>query len=183
MVRPVQRFLVCALLAGLVAVVPATAGAQTESPVRVADLIAESLSFADTIITVEGELIGDYGTRRSGWMWTQLNDDPYVAAPLVDGGARAGSNVGIGVTMPRALAEDLDPAGGYRLRGPVVRLTGVWKHHDPDRGGESYLEVAALEVVEPGRRLEEGPDWIVAFLAIGLLAAAGLLWFRRPAEE
>jgi hypothetical protein len=64
-----------------------------------------------------------------------------------------------------------------------VQLTGTWRFHDPDRGGESYLEVRSLIVVEPGRHIDEKVNWAVllsGLVVIGL--AAGLWQVRRRAE-
>ncbi len=133
------------------------------------DLLAESASWDGATVEVEGELVGDYGWRRDGTVWVQLNDDPYARRALVDGGALAGANVGIGVRMDASLAQPLGPIGQYRTEGPLVRVSGTWRHHDPERGGESYLDVEALTLVAPGRALREGPDWWA------LLAGAALI--------
>jgi hypothetical protein len=167
----------------LLVVGSASLAAADEVTVPVIDLLRNGAAFDGESITVEGELVGDYGFRRDGRMWTQLNDDSYARSPLVDGGPRSGGNIGIGVRVPGVVAADLDPPGGYRLRGPLVRLTGRWKYHDPDRGGESYLDVSTIEVLERGRRLEEGPDWIVFAVGVVLTAAASLLWANRPRSE
>lgn len=127
------------------------------------------------VIAVEGELVGDYGFRRDGSMWTQLNDDPYATRALVDGAPLAGGNVGVAVRMPAELAEGLDPVGGYRLEGPYVRVTGEWKYHDASRGGESYLEVTELTVLKPGRKLQEGPDWWALLGGMAMLLGAVLI--------
>jgi hypothetical protein len=150
--------------------------------VPVESLLAEAETYSGQTITVEGELVGDYGFRNDGTMWTQLNDDSYARQALVDGGPRTGSNVAIGIRMPQSLATDLDPAGGYRLEGPLVQATGVWRYHDPDRGGESYLDVIGLEVVEGGRQLEEGPDWLVLLGGLVILAASLVLWRMQRRE-
>jgi len=167
-----------AVLAALA--VPGRAFGADATTTPVADLLEAADDFDGATITVEGELVGDYGFRDNGTMWTQLNDDSYARKAIVDGGARTGANIGIGVRMPAELGEGLDPVGGYRLEGPLVRLTGTWRYHDPDRAGESYLDVVSMVVVEPGRRIQEGPDWTV--LAIGaLLIGTALLmrWWRR----
>jgi hypothetical protein len=154
-----------------------TATAQEAEPppgdvVSVAHLLSNREVFgvegAAVRVTVEGELVGDYGYRSSGVVWTQLNDDPYARTPLVDGGALAGSNVGIGVRIPQRLLEGADPPGGYRLKGPLVRVTGDWRYHDPGRGGESFLDVLALEVIEPGRVIRDDPhlEVLVAGLVV-----------------
>jgi hypothetical protein len=134
-------------------------------------------------VTVEGELVGDYGFRQDGFMWTQLNDDSYARAAVVDGGSLTGANVGIGIRMLSDLARDLDPVGGYRLEGPVIRATGIWRFHDPERGGESYLDVESFEVVKAGRRLEEGPDWYAFSAGVVLMAIAAVLKVRRTMDN
>lgn len=157
---------------------PATEAWAAEE-VTVSDLIAMSDALAGVEVVVEGELVGDYGFRDDGWMWTQLNGDPYVRAPIREGGERVGGNTGIGVRMPTELGRGLDPPGTYVNRGPVVRLVGIWKHHDPQRQGESYLEVESLTVIEHGRPLHQGPQWVVMLVGAGLLAISALVW-RRP---
>jgi hypothetical protein len=158
---------------------PRTALARSSELVPASQLVDDGARFDNTEITVEGELVGDYGFRNDGFMWTQINDDAYARDALVDGGPRAGANVGVGVRMPSDLGEGLDPVGGYRLEGPLVQLTGIWRYHDPDRGGESYLDVDELVVVEGGRRLEEGPDWAVFALGVLLLATSLVMWRRN----
>lgn len=148
--------------------------------VTVSELIAESPDFDGSEVVVEGELVGDYGFRDDGSMWTQLNGDVYVDEPIREGGPPAGGNVGVGVTMSAELADGLDHPGGYHHRGPIVRLTGTWRHHDPERQGETYLDVTSLEVLEPGRELDEGVVWWTVIVGSGLLAAAGVLWVGRP---
>jgi hypothetical protein len=147
------------------------------------ELLTNSAAYDGTRVVVEGELVGDYGFRDNGFMWTQLNDDSYARQALVDGGPRTGGNIGIGIRMPTALADGLDPVGGYRLEGPLVLAEGTWRHHDPERGGESYLDVAVLTIVEPGRRIQEGPDWGI-FIVGSLLSALALgMWWRRRGVE
>ncbi len=131
-------------------------------------------------ITVQGELVGDYGYRSDGTVWTQLNDDSYAREPLLEGGRRTGGNIGIGVRIPADLVDGLDPPGGYRKRGPLVRLTGEWEFHDPNRGGESYLDVKELILIEPGREFGEGASLPALLVGAGLILAAGVLWLRRP---
>ncbi|MCJ7754810.1 MAG: hypothetical protein MUP13_09615 [Thermoanaerobaculales bacterium] len=149
-------------------VVAPSAVAQTQI-VPVANLLTAPARYDGATITVEGELIGDYGFRRSGFMWTQLNDDSYARGPIVEGGTLTGANSGIGIRMPEAAAEGLSPPGGYRIRGPIVRATGQWKFHDPDRQGETYLEVSSIEIVESGVQLSEGPNMPVLLAGIVLL--------------
>ncbi len=144
----------------------------------VSDLVGDGASFAGIEVTVIGELVGDYGARRDGWTWTQLNGDSYAFSPVADGGGLVGSNIGIGVRMPSELAVGLDAPGRYRTVGPIVELTGVWKYHDPDRQGETYLDVMSLVVVESGRSLHDPPSWSVYIVGAVLVMIAGAVMLQ-----
>jgi hypothetical protein len=150
--------------------------------VSVEELVEQAADLAGAEVTVEGELVGDYGFRDDGWMWTQLNGDVYVREPIREGGSPHGANIGIGVRMPSELAEALDPPGRYRSRGPVILATGTWKYHDLERQGESFLEVESLVVVEPGRQLSEEADWRVIGSGALLISGAAATWLARPRE-
>lgn len=179
--RKVIRALRIAATAGVLLMVPSTALAADE--VSVQEILEMAAELGGSEVVVEGELVGDYGFRDDGWMWTQLNGDPYVRRPLREGGRPEGANLGIGIRMPLQLASGLDEPGGYRSRGPVVRVTGIWKYHDPTRQGESYLEVMSLEIVEPGRNLEEKANWTSIVTGSLLLAAAfGVFLLTSPSD-
>ena len=143
-----------------------------------ADLLADPEAYTTVEVEVWGELVGDFGRRDDGTVWTQLNGDAYAESPLLGDGGLAGANLGIGVRIPAGLFPDLDRPGGYRVRGPLVVLQGMWRYHDPDRGGESYLDVTGLEVLETSLALEEGVRWVPLGLGAGLLALAGLVALR-----
>jgi hypothetical protein len=178
-----SRRLQVTLMAIVFFLVPAGAFAAEE--VTVLEIVELASELGGEEVTVEGELVGDYGFRGDGWTWAQLNGDPYVFQPIREGGLPLGSNVGIGIRLPTELAEGLDPPGGYRNRGPVVRVTGIWKYHDPERQGESYLEVESLSVREPGRQFDEEANWSVFVLGVVLLAAASFVAYlpRRDGRK
>lgn len=157
--------------------VPGTAAAAEE--ISVSELITNSEATSGSEVTVEGELVGDYGFRDDGWMWTQLNGDAYARSPIRGGGQPLGSNTGVGVRMPTQLGVGLDPPGSYLNRGPIVEIRGVWKHHDPARQGESYLEVRLIRIIEPGQTMNEEAQWIATWIGLGLLTGSLALWRRR----
>jgi hypothetical protein len=166
--------------AGVVAFwVVAMAPLSAQVMVSARDLLADPAAFDGETITVEGELVGDYGFRSDGTVWAQLNSDSYVRAPVVEGGELSGANTGIGVRMPEGAAATLDPPGGYRVRGPIVQATGVWRYHDPGRSGETYLDAAEVVTIEPGAELDEGGDWMAAAAGAVLLLASALIWWRN----
>ena len=173
-----RRLVRIIFLATVFLLVPAPASAEEE--VSVAEILELGAELAGEEITVEGELVGDYGFRADGSMWTQLNGDTYVHQPLREGGSPAGANVGIAVRMPAELTKILEPPGRYRNRGPVVRVTGIWKYHDPARQGESYLDVHSLTVPESARPLVEQVNWtVVTFGALVLAGAGGVVLLTR----
>jgi hypothetical protein len=163
----------CVVLA--MVVLPSTVALAADE-VEVSELVQNSAEYAGREISIEGELVGDYGFRDDGWMWTQLNGDVYVESPLREGGAPAGGNVGIGVRMPTRLAASLDPPGGYRQRGPIVQVVGVWKYNNAERQGETFFEVSTITVIEPGRPLHEDPNWPALATGVILLMAALGTW-------
>ena len=143
--------------------------------VDVAVLLVDPAPLDGAEVTVEGELIGDF-MRRDEWVWVQLNGDPYATAPLGEGGELAGSNLGIALRIPLAVfdAATFTP-GGYGVRGPVVRVTGEWRYHDEERGGESYLAVTSVEVLERERRFDAPLPVGVLLMGLGLIAMSGLV--------
>jgi hypothetical protein len=142
--------------------------------VSAAELLDNGERYSGQEVTVVGELIGDYGFRSDGTMWTQLNSDSYAIRPIVAGGPLRGANIGIGIRMPSDLADDLDPPGQYRLVGPIVTVTGIWRYHDAQRHGETFLDVSALAVDTPGRNLSEHPNWGIYGAAFAFAAIAGV---------
>jgi len=170
------------LLLSTAAFVVVASPAQASEEVTVSQLVTESVELSGVLVIVEGELVGDYGFRDDGSMWTQLNGDTYAQVPLLQSERPAGANVGVGIRVPAELAENLDPPGGYRNRGPLVRVTGTWVHHSDDRQGESFLRVESLEILEGGIPLHESADvWTIA-VGLILIVGATMVWLTRPQE-
>ena len=69
-------------------------------------------------VVVRGELVGDFGERSDGTVWTQLNGDPYVEAPLLAGGSLAGRQPGHRGADPAGVVARLRPAGRLPGAGP-----------------------------------------------------------------
>ena len=173
-----------AAIAAIVMVGAAVAFAGPAEAVSVVELLEDGASFSGQEVTIVGELVGDYGVRSDGSMWTQLNSDSYAIRPIVEGGPLRGSNVGIGIRMPAEIARGLDPPGRYRLVGPVVSVTGIWRYHDAQRQGESFLDVTSVIVDAPGRDLSEHPNGIIygAALAFALIAGVVTVGYVRKRD-
>lgn len=154
--------------------------------VPVSELDENPTAYAGRMVTIEGEIVGDYGIRDDV-VWCQVNDDPYVDAPLAETGRLAGTNIGIGVRLPRASFDDgWGQPGSSDTRGPVVRVTGTFRYNDPEESGETFLEARQVELVEPSRPFEQGPSpaWPAVTGGVLIVTGAGLFfgvrWSRRP---
>ncbi len=165
----------------LVLIVGFAAAASAQETVPVEELRQAGAGYDALEVTVEGELVGDFGDRRDGTVWTQLNDDSYAESPLRESGTHGEGNTGIGIRISGELDVELENPGGYRWRGPIVRVTGIWHFHDSDRGGESYLEVNALDILEPARQLDDDPEPIAWVVGGVLFLAAFVLYGRSGA--
>ncbi|VAW08972.1 hypothetical protein MNBD_ACTINO01-1095, partial [hydrothermal vent metagenome] len=77
----IRVMLVAGMLVGAFVALAAPAQAVT---VSVVELLEDAEVYAGQEVTVIGELIGDYGFRSDGTMWTQLNGDSYAIRPIVD---------------------------------------------------------------------------------------------------
>ncbi len=146
------------------------------------DLQADPDHWAGTTVVVTGELVGDYGIQSAG-VWTQVNDDPYAARPLLVEGELLGSNSGMGLLIPLDMfhQEEWGPPGRYLNRGPIVRVTAVFRHNDPGRQGATFLEATRVELVDPARALtDDDPGWP---LAVGLLLLGAAVGIRALVER
>lgn len=155
---------------------PATAALGQEE-LDVSTLLARPDSYDQQIVTIRGEIVGDYGDRGDV-VWVQVNDDPYVDQPLAEHERLAGTNTGISVRLSGGIPADFGPPGGYGIRGPIVEVTGVFRDLDPDLGGLTFVEAVEVTLVSPAETFSEpGPDTAAAvagaaLTALGLLALA-----------
>ena len=136
------------------------------------ELLEDASKWDERSVVVRGEFIGDYG-RGAGRVWVQLNDDAYAAEPLLESGVLAGTNLGIGVLMPEALFDPLwGTPGRFGVHGPIVEVTGVFRHRDPLEGGETYIEATRVVLIHASRPLEKPWQPGVLLAGIGLLVVA-----------
>lgn len=101
-------------------------------------------------VVYRGEVVGDLLTRDAG-VWTQLNDDVYAGdlGPLPAHRDYRGGNAGVGVLLPRELADGVSFVGGPQTRGDVFEVRGVFHRVDPTG------EVAVIRA-DTGQLVREG---------------------------
>jgi hypothetical protein len=151
--------------------------------VPVSELDADPASWDGADVSVTGEIIGDYSIRDDV-VWFQLNDDPYASTPLGESQTLQGGNVGIGVRILRSdWSSAWGPPGRYGQRGPIVEVTGIFRHNSPGDQGETFIDGSEIRLVEAARPIENQPASVGRAVVGGLLAAAGLTLYwlgRRP---
>lgn len=176
------------LLAGLTAflVLTAPAFAQDGEPlgapaVNLEALLADPTAWDGQRVAVTGELVGDYSARSDG-VWVQVNNDPYVRAPIGAGGDAIGANRGIGARIPASVFEEqvLGSPGRQGRHGPVVELIGTFHHNDPALTGETYLDVESALTVAPAQEYPAGgvDKWLGTGIGL-IILATGLSLFTR----
>ncbi len=127
------------------------------TPVSVAELDSDPFSFDGTEVTIVGEIVGDHAST-SDRVWIQVNDDAYVETPFGDAGELLGTNSGIGVRLAASMFEPeaWGQPGGYRIRGPIVAVTGEFRHNSDTDSGETFIEARVVELVEASRPMGDG---------------------------
>lgn len=161
------------LAAAVVLTLPALPAAAQET-VEVSTLLALPDEYDQQIVTIRGEIVGDYGDRGDV-VWVQVNDDPYVDQPLISTGRLAGTNTGISVRLSGGIPDSFGAPGAHGVRGPIVEVTGTFRDLDPALGGLTFVEATDVFLVSPSQRLREpGLDPVAAALG-AILTAAGLL--------
>lgn len=167
-----------AVLAALLAVVRAPAVAWAAERVPLSDVFADPRAFDGKAVTVRGEVIGEV-VRANGALWLQLNDDPYAARSIAEGGRARGQNVAIGVVVSDDQASKLRFFGDYDTKGDVVVIVGRFNAVCERHGGEADIHATSLEVVRRGYPIEHGVSVPLAAAAGGALALATVLLLVR----
>lgn len=165
-----MRRLLAAVTVLMLPVLPA-AGQET---VAVSTLLAQPDEYDQQVVTIRGEIVGDYG-NRGNVVWVQVNDDAYVDQPLSSTGRLAGTNTGISVRLTGGVPDTFGAPGAHAVRGPVVEVTGIFRDLDPSIGGLTFVEATDVLLVAPSQSLPRpGPDPVATALG-AILTAGGLL--------
>jgi hypothetical protein len=159
-------------LVGLTLLLGLPASAQEVVPVS--SLLTLPDTYDQQIVTIRGEIVGDYGDRGDV-VWVQVNDDAYVDEPSYEVGRLSGTNTGISVKIDGSIPDDFGPPGAHGVRGPIVLVSGVFRDLDPELGGLTYLEATEVTLLEAARVVPEREPDITALVAGALLTLGGLL--------
>lgn len=143
-------------------------------PVGANDLYDCPQAYDGRLVRYEGEVVGALLDRADG-AWAQLNDDAYAGGvgPLPAHREFRGGNSGVGVHLPRDLADTVEWVGGPAARGDVLAVTGIYHQSDAGSGEAFVIRAGSGEVTARGSPIEH-EDVPGRRIAGVLLAAAAL---------
>ena len=154
-----------------------TATADERVPIK--DLIENMKKYDGKTVTIGGEAIGDLMVRGTH-AWFTVDDDPYSNKSIEGGGALVGmSNVSMSVWADKIDTENIKILGGYKNKGAMVRVTGVFHRACQEHGGDTDIHAFSVEVIGPGHPFSHHFQYgkLLAVLILGALVI--FLWDLR----
>ncbi|MFA4888939.1 MAG: DNA-binding protein [Candidatus Omnitrophota bacterium] len=125
------------------------------------ELINKAKDYDGKAVTYAGEVIGDI-MRRGEYAWVNFND-----------GEQA-----IGIWAKAALLRDISYTGGFKAKGDIVEVSGIFNRACPEHGGDLDIHALAITKVDSGRPWEErlNPDKKqIVFILLGALILVWIL--------
>ncbi len=150
-------FLACMLLG---AGAPAAVAQFATAPMSPAEVVVIDRVRDGTMITVEGEAIGEHLRAMGGGRWVNI----------------LGDDVGLGIWVTDEMAEQIEYFGDYRYDGDIVRVTGILNVACEQHGGEFDVHARSLEIVERGGPREHDIEPLRGVVGIAGLGIAFVLW-------
>lgn len=126
-------------------------------------------------VRYRGEVVGAL-MRRSGGVWTQLNDDAYAEGlgPLPAHRDYRGGNAGVGVLLRSESSALVEFVGGPNTRGDILAIEGVFHRVDPS-GEVAVIHAEGARVAAAGKPFPHEPLSDRRWVAIVAMVLAGAL--------
>lgn len=149
------------MLAYMVITIPCYAQAVSST-----ELISNAKQYDGKTVTYRGEAIGDIMTR-GGYAWLNLNDG-YAA---------------VGVWIRKPDLKDIAYLGGYRAKGDVFEVIGIFSRSCPEHGGDLDIHAEEIKKVLSGEpsleQLSIKKFYIGFFLTLALLSLYSINKFSQ----
>lgn len=126
------------------------------------DLVDYSEVYEGRTVVLRGEVIGDI-MRRGQFAWVNVHDKFNA----------------VGVWVPAHLTEKIGYKGSYRYKGDIVEVQGIFKHADPQLGGDFCIRAEQLSIIEKGRYLAHPPSATKINISLSMLVGTLFLLFLR----
>jgi len=168
---------ICALLFALAGAMAGPASA--DDTVKVAQLVDNMRKYDGRVVTIQGEAIGDVMVRGT-YAWITVDDDRYSKKSIEEGGELVGmSNSGIGIWVLEHDTREITIYGGYKNKGAIVRVTGVFNRACHEHGGDTDIHATSVEVLKPGHPFSHPFPYDKLLVVVLLTCAIALLWYWR----
>ncbi len=125
-----------------------------------AEVVAIDRARDGSVITVEGEAIGEDLRAYGGGRWVNI----------------LGDEVGLGIWMSEEMAGEIENFGDYRHSGDVIRVTGVVNIACDEHAGEFDVHARGLTVVSRGEPREVKVEPLKGIVGLAGIALAFFLW-------
>jgi hypothetical protein len=135
----------------------AVTASYAEEDASSAELINNAKQYDGETVTYKGEVIGDIMVRK-GSAWINVND---------------GINA-IGIWSNKDLVKDILYTGGYKSRGDIIEVKGIFHRACLEHGGDLDIHIDELRKINSGMIIRERPDIAKrnqAFVLLGILGA------------
>jgi hypothetical protein len=161
--------LVLAVLLGALMAVTCSA----DEVVTTTELVDHMARYDGQVVTIRGEAIGDLMVRGVH-AWITVNDDAYSRTSLQEKRDFKGlANMGIGVWVPESEGRKIEVFGGYKNKGSVVRLTGIFHRACEEHGGDTDIHAERVEVLVQGHTFIKPFPWaeLIGVILLGIVIA------------
>jgi hypothetical protein len=110
-------------------------------PIGSVELINNAKQFDGMTVKYQGEVIGDIMVRGAH-AWLSVNDGPAA----------------LGVWTEKGIVSQIRYIGGYRIKGDIVEVVGIFHRSCPEHGGDLDIHAVSLLNIASGRRLPVSID-------------------------
>jgi len=131
------------------------------APISSEELIQNAREYDGKTVVYKGEVIGDIMMRKE-FVWINVND---------------GVNA-IGIWSKKDLTRDILYTGGYKSRGDMVEVRGIFHRACLEHGGDLDIHIEELSKIDSGMVVTEKINFAKrnwAFILLGMLGLVLIL--------
>ncbi len=130
-----------------------------QQPVSSVELINNAAQYDGKSVVFAGEVIGDV-MARGDYTWVNVFD----------------GNNALGIWVKKGFTKEIFFTAGYKSKGDVIEVTGVFRRACPQHGGDLDIHADSLRKIIPGRKLVERLNSEKKNQALILGGLLGLVW-------
>jgi hypothetical protein len=135
-------------------------------PLSSTELIDNAKLYDGKTVSYAGEVIGEI-MARGNFAWVNVND---------------GQNA-IGIWMSKALSSNIIYAGGYKAKGDLVEVVGVFHRACPEHGGDLDIHAQGLRRLSSGKEVLEKLNLSKRNMSLALLGILCLVLILRQLKQ